>query len=179
VWHHNNVIVSFVSFWIVVLNAALALAVNWPVYISGLAQLRCQIEMSQVKTLDATLLVLCVSCIVFTIVDYVETRTLLPAAPHRQSSRNSGTIAVPTFSSIAGGGSAEGDTIEMNLSTPRPLAVIEPTVAMTMGVHMNVATLQRMETEATRTLIPWDHRSRPPSLSFIDFYFYPLDVHVA
>ena len=155
VWHHSNVTVPFVSFWLVVLNASLALAVNW-VYVTGAAELRCQIEMSQAKTLDATLLVLCVSCIVFTVVDYVETRTLLPIAPHRQSSCNSATIAVPTLSSSVL--HRDGDGAMAHHFNPPPPVVNEPTAAApeataTMGVHMNVGTLQRMETEATRTLM--------------------------
>jgi len=162
VWHHNNVTVSFVSFWIVVLNAALALAVNW-VYISGSAQLRCQIEMSQAKTLDATLLVLCVSCIVFTIVDYVETRTLLPVAEdsrnssRRLSSRRSSGLSVPTVSNrvdTTERQSGDLETFELHNvpipSLPPPPVRAEPT---RMSVHMASASINRLEKEATRTFI--------------------------
>ena len=144
-WHHQNVTVPLVIFWIVVLNAALALALNW-VYISGMAELKCQIQTSHATTADSVLLVLCVSCIIFTIVDYVETRTLLPSTPSRQSSRSS-TITVPPSTNRSG-------SIEMAnvnpFAPPPPVAAGE---SSTMGVHMNIATLQRMETEATKTLM--------------------------
>ena len=133
-WHHQNVTVPLVIFWIVVLNAALALALNW-VYISGMAELKCQIQTSHATTADSVLLVLCVSCIVFTIVDYVETRNLLPSstAPSRQSSRHS-TIAVPTISNDVD-------------------AVVEADHRHQMSVHMANEGISRLETEAMRTFI--------------------------
>ena len=160
VWHHNNVTVPFVSFWLVVLNASLALAVNW-VYVTGAAELQCQIEMSQAKTLDATLLVLCVSCIVFTVVDYVETRTLLPVADdssrnssRRVSSRRSSGLSVPTLSNRVATAEREGDEdVELSeLNNPPPPQQPAQTTTR-MSVHMASASINRLEKEATRTFI--------------------------
>ena len=68
IWHHEKVTVLFTLSWLVVLNAALALAVNW-IYITGVAPLLCEIQFSHAITLDVTLLFLCISCIVISIID--------------------------------------------------------------------------------------------------------------
>lgn len=77
IWYHERVTVQFTLSWLVVLNAALALAVNW-IYITGVAPLLCEIQFSHAITLDVTLLFLCISCIVFRMIDYRQKNKIVP-----------------------------------------------------------------------------------------------------
>lgn len=131
IWHHQKVTIRFVIFWIGVLNAVLALALNWA-YISGVAQLSCRIDRNHANTLDATLLVLCVSCITFKIIDYVKTKKLLPGGT------TSIVVTLPNRSS-----SANGQQIEM--------VHIVSTNEQRLNIHIGSAALSRLQNQATRT----------------------------
>ena len=149
-WHHQKVTVPFVVFWLVVFNVTLALAINW-VFISGAAELRCEINRTHTNTLDGTLLVLCISCITLKIVDYVKTRKSLPRSNHRSAS----SIVVRAIPRSNGGG---GQQIEMiHIVAPQQQHQL-PTNSHRnneerLNIHMGSAALSRMENEATRTCV--------------------------
>lgn len=161
-WHHQNVTVAFVLFWIIVLNLTLALAINW-VYISGSAELRCEIQRTHANTLDSTLLVLCISCITLKIVDYVKTRKSLPRHnncrhPQQNSNNNlqTSSIVVRAISHSRSNGAPVGQHIEMvHIVTPQQQQQTSPqnTTEERLNIHIGSAALSRMEKEATRTCV--------------------------
>ena len=144
IWHHQTVTARFTLSWLLVLNAALALAVNW-IYISGAAPLLCEIQLSHAITLDTTLFFLCISCIVFRVVHYMQTKSHLPSHDRNGNSRRTSRTSVPVRITAGEGIINHDEQIEMNNSASRRVSAL--------SVHMPSDVMRKLEKEATRTMI--------------------------
>ena len=136
--HRDKVTVRGVIFWLIILNIALALAVNW-VHIGG-APLRCEIQLQHSTTLALTLLILFVCCITLRVIDYVKTKQLLP--------RDNGVIETVAISyDIEIGNPPPAPRSRVNAFPPLPADENE-----VLSVHVTTETLAKMEMNATKVM---------------------------
>jgi len=133
-WHRGKVTVSWVIFWQLFLTIIFALIIKW-IYVSGAAQVCCEIPIVAVVTFQVTILVLFVSCFIARVVVYSKTKQFIPQVSS-------------TASSTASRKRYQHQTNSRQLIEMNHLNSIDG-----LTVHMNKDSVAQLELEATRAFI--------------------------
>lgn len=140
-WHEKHVRRCVVIFWVIELNLALALIINWQ-FIGGWSPLRCAIQVDHAEFVRTVIIILFTCCVIFCAIDSVLMWRL-------NKPRRSGTDAAEAVSSEK----------EPSINSPPAAAValvIDPTEAAGAGVGVGASpiTLQnRSDLEAAKSFL--------------------------
>ena len=166
-WHRRNITAKLVIVWLLVFNLSLAVAFKW-IYVGGTVPLRCEIQISHGLTFQGILLVELVACIIFHIIDFVETRENLPR-PSRTISvlpirlnrmfQNREIREQETGAELPA--HITGETITTGATPTRAATTTADTIVVavnqrqsaTLGIHLNSEGLDRLEKETTKTFL--------------------------
>ena len=144
-WHRRKVTAKLAIFSLLIINLGLLLAVKW-IYVGGIVPLRCEIQISHGLTFQGTLCVELVSCIIFHVINYVQTRGNLPR-PSRtipiSSTRQNRVSQRREMTTEEAGGAGADTTVN----------VINERQTMTLSIHMNSEGINRLENETTKTFL--------------------------